>query len=77
MSRMREASVQSCLEGLLSEESVLEMAESRWREIQYLFMIDVQTRLAKLEQRAGWRNTIMAIPWAILGGVLTFIITKA
>lgn len=62
------------LGGLISEETAMALDDCKWRQVQCAFMLDVQKRLASLEEKMGWRSLFVSIPWAVLGGVLALIV---
>lgn len=65
---------EDCLGGIVSKKTAAAMPESEWRDLQYAFMLDMQTRLGKLERSSSWRNIISAVPWTILGTLIGYCI---
>jgi hypothetical protein len=62
------------LGGLISESDALQYTEVQWRVIQFNCMCGLQSQIKKLNDKMGWRTMLTSIPWALLGGIMTFII---
>ena len=63
-----------CLKGEITEEQVLGWSEEEWRAFQFKCMIETNIRLSKLESQAALRNILISVPWALLGGIIVYLI---
>ena len=62
-----------CLKGEVTEDQVLGWSEKEWRAFQFTQMVETNKRLSTLEGQANWRNVLVTIPWAIVGGLLVYL----
>ena len=63
-----------CLKGDITIEQVKGWTDQEWRVFQFNHMVESNKRLSKLERQASWRNVLTMIPWAIVGGMVMFLI---
>ena len=63
-----------CLYGEVTEDQAAGWTDEEWRRFQFRHMVNTNKRLSKLELAMSWRTVLAAIPWVILGGVLTALV---
>jgi hypothetical protein len=58
-----------------SIDSISKMSDCEFRVLLYNVMVDVQTRMNKLERQSSWRSVIASVPWMMLTGIIGFLVS--
>lgn len=64
----------TCLYGEVDENQVASWNDEEWRRFQFRHMVSTNKRLSRLETAMSWRTVLLAVPWLVLGGVITVLV---
>lgn len=64
----------TCLYGEVDENQVASWNDEEWRRFQFRHMVSTNKRLSRLETAMSWRAILLAVPWLVLGGVITALV---